>query len=91
MTHANLILNRREKPLEEADETGVGAGRTAHTGEPSQEPLAKSTGNGFSIQLAEVVAGHSASPTSGLEFIKPDMLSGCRLENFLRIGRTAGQ
>lgn len=66
-------------------------GRTAHTGEPSQELLAKSTGNGFSIQLAEVVAEHSASPTSALEFIKPYVLSGCRLEYFLRIGRTAGQ
>lgn len=29
--------------------------------------LAKSTGNSFSIQLAEVIAEHSASPTSGLE------------------------
>lgn len=92
MYWANLILNRREKPLEEAHETGMGEGRELHTQEsPSQELLATSTGNGFSIQLAEVTAEHSASPTSALELIKSYTQSSCRLEYFLRIGRIAGQ
>lgn len=92
MYWANLILNRREKPLEETYETVVMEGRELHTQEsPSQVLLAKSTGNSFSIQLAEVIAEHSASPTSGLELIKSYIQSSCRLEYFLRIGRIAGQ
>lgn len=92
MYWANLILNRREKPLEETYETVVMEGRELHTQEsPSQVLLAKSTGNSFSIQLAEVIAEHSASPTSGLELMKSYIQSSCRLEYFLRIGRIAGQ
>lgn len=45
MHWANLILKGREKPLEEAHETGVGEGRERHREEsPSQEPLATSDG-----------------------------------------------
>lgn len=92
MYQANPILNRREKPLEEADETVVGEGRELHRQKsPSQELLAKATGNGFSIQLVEVIAEHSASPTSDLELIKSYIQSSCRLEYFVRIGRIAGQ
>lgn len=72
MYWTNLILNRREKPLEESHETGVGEGRELYTQEStSQELLAKSAGRDFSIQSAKVKTEHSASPSSGLELIKP--------------------
>lgn len=94
MTHVlnHLILNRREKPLEETHETGVGEGRELHTQEStSQELLAKSAGRDFSIQSAKVKTEHSASPSSGLESIKASVQSTGRLESCLRTGRVAGQ
>lgn len=68
MYWANLILNKGKNLLKHTKlEWGK---RTAHTKNPSQEQLAKPTGNSLSIQLAKVTAADSASPTSVLKLIK---------------------